>query len=721
MRNLLITIGSPASGKSTWIEKNGLLPYTLCPDTLRLMLSSPQYDTDGNIYISQAKDKQTWELMMRLLEERMKDGHFTVIDATHTRKKYLGIYNKLCDKYRYRLYGKLFNPSLEELLKRNSEREIYKKVPDEVIKMHFERLREVYIQKGIQLIENINELNEFVRYPDYSNYPNAWFIGDIHGCSIPLNEFVRKYYNKEDLYVFMGDYIDRGYANAEVLKTLMQLHENKNVILLEGNHENWLWLWATDRENEIRSKEFINNTLPDFQKNNFDKKSGRIFYRMLQTFFTCKHRDRTLIATHAGVPTHSFDFISTSQLTRGIGKYEDDLKVAESFMKNSANVLPISNMYMIMGHRNISNRGIDFIGDCGRVCNLEGKIENGGELRWIKFGDVCDNGSIKSDYIWQGAEVKPLSEKDLEVEPLLEQLEKSTNVRKKDFDNIRSYNFTRKVFYDREWNKLTIRARGLFVNKNTKKIVARSYNKFFNINERKETELESIAINASYPVKCFLKENGFLGIVGYDSETDKILYCSKSSMVGDYADMVKNALQDKEEAIRKIVTSGASLIFEIIEPIKDPHIIKYNKSEVILLDIILNDWEYNKMSYDSLKKYSEYLNIPHKTLLFEAKNWAELKDFLDSFDTIYKDREGAVLEDSNGFMVKYKGEYYNRWKRLRTLKDRVCKSDFMITNSVFDSESIKFLKWCKIQGEDYLKNTDIITLRDKYLQDGINY
>jgi tRNA splicing ligase len=42
-----------------------------------------------------------------------------------------------------------------------------------------------------------------------------------------------------------------------------------------------------------------------------------------------------------------------------------------------------------------------------------------------------------------------------------------------------SLNFTRDAFFDKEWNDLTVRARGLFVNTVTKEIVARSYEKFF--------------------------------------------------------------------------------------------------------------------------------------------------------------------------------------------------------------------------------------------------
>lgn len=56
-------------------------------------------------------------------------------------------------------------------------------------------------------------------------------------------------------------------------------------------------------------------------------------------------------------------------------------------------------------------------------------------------------------------------------------------------ENIYSYNFSRKAFEKAAWDTVNVKARGLFINKKTKEIVNRSYNKFFNINERPETKV----------------------------------------------------------------------------------------------------------------------------------------------------------------------------------------------------------------------------------------
>ena len=49
MNILAVTIGSPGSGKSTWIEQNNLKAYCLSVDEIRLLIQSPVMDSRGKI------------------------------------------------------------------------------------------------------------------------------------------------------------------------------------------------------------------------------------------------------------------------------------------------------------------------------------------------------------------------------------------------------------------------------------------------------------------------------------------------------------------------------------------------------------------------------------------------------------------------------------------------------------------------------------------------
>ena len=73
---------------------------------------------------------------------------------------------------------------------------------------------------------------------------NIFAIGDIHGC---LNELTslhknilthKKFDVKNDLIIYLGDYIDRGKNSKEVINQIIKLKDNNiKTICLMGNHE----------------------------------------------------------------------------------------------------------------------------------------------------------------------------------------------------------------------------------------------------------------------------------------------------------------------------------------------------------------------------------------------------------------------------------------------------------------------------------------------------
>ena len=148
MRTLVVTRGIPACGKSTWIEDHELGAYTISPDAIRLLYSAPVLLENGDLAISQDANKVVWKMAMEALESRMKDGHFTVIDATHTTEKALNKYVQLAKQYHYRLVCVDFSHvDLNTCLGRNGRRNDFKKVPGEVIERMYEQLQTSAIPK----------------------------------------------------------------------------------------------------------------------------------------------------------------------------------------------------------------------------------------------------------------------------------------------------------------------------------------------------------------------------------------------------------------------------------------------------------------------------------------------------------------------------------------------------------------------------------------------
>ncbi len=75
----------------------------------------------------------------------------------------------------------------------------------------------------------------------------VYAIGDVHGRLDLLDQLferieydVRKGTHFETLYVFLGDYIDRGPDSSGVIERLIAFSSNQRTICLKGNHEAFL-------------------------------------------------------------------------------------------------------------------------------------------------------------------------------------------------------------------------------------------------------------------------------------------------------------------------------------------------------------------------------------------------------------------------------------------------------------------------------------------------
>ena len=263
MRILLLLRGSAGCGKSTWIEENGLKQYTLSADDIRLAYRAPVLQVDGTAGISQSSDNVVWKTLFQILEDRMRRGEFTVIDATNSKTSEMKRYKDLCSTYKYRIYCVDFTDiPIEEVKRRNAEREEFKRVPEDVIDKMYSRFETQGVPSGIKVIKPDQLDTIWLKCIDLSNYKKIHHIGDIHGCNTVLQEYLNADggLHDDEFYIFLGDYIDRGIENAEVIQFLLSIKDNPNVLLLEGNHEKWLAHWS--RSEAGMSREFEQVTRP---------------------------------------------------------------------------------------------------------------------------------------------------------------------------------------------------------------------------------------------------------------------------------------------------------------------------------------------------------------------------------------------------------------------------------------------------------------------------
>lgn len=663
MRKLIILRGAMGCGKSTFIKNNDLENYTLSTDTIRLMYASPELGIDYKESIPQFNNKKVWDLLYTLLEERMKKGEFTIIDAVHAyADESFPIYKKLAEKYRYRLYVLDFTDiPKEEVYERNKGREIYRQVPESSIDRVYKAFEKERISTAFKVIkpENFNEIiNTTPR--DLNGYDNVHIIGDIHGSATALKTYFTKYpISEKDYYIFCGDYFDRGTQNYQTFKFLSELMTNKNMTFLIGNHEDKLYKYACD--DEFKMDYDIKNTIEEFEMNHLKKSEIRGFIKNLSQIALITFKDKTYLITHGGlpyIPNKSLDFYSTNSFVYGIDKYETDIdKIYNEFMQTANNKI-----YQVHGHRNFYQNKFD---KYEYSINLEGDIEHGGNLRIL----TLTNNNYKYTEI-KNTIYNPNLIEETNIYNLIENLRNNKYVFEKDLgNNISSFNFTKEPFYNKMWDKETTKARGLFIDIKNYKIVARSYNKFFKVAERKETTLDSLKENLIFPVNFYLKYNGFLGILSVYN--DELFFASKSTNAGDYVEYFKNIFYKKysnkqiEVLKDKLTKENLSAVFEVIDPFNDPHIIEYQEENLVLLDLIKNTTNFEKISYPDLQIFAQNNNISVKELAYAASN---IDEFMSVYDKItaanykYKDSyiEGFVIEDANAFMIKTKTAYYDK-------------------------------------------------------------
>lgn len=685
MRVLLLLRGSPGCGKSTWIEQNGLKPYSLCADDIRLMCSSPMLTVSGEEAINQSNDAVVWSTLFKLLEIRMQNGEFTVIDATNSKTSEMNRYKDLCAAYKYRMYCVDFTDlPIEEVKRRNLSRPIVKQVPDEVIDKMYSRFATQKIPSGITVIKP-DELNKiWMKQIDLSSYKKVHVIGDIHGCATALKEYIHDTIHPDEFYVFVGDYIDRGLENAEVVNFLLSVYEKPNVLLLEGNHERWLWVWANDGVS--KSKEFELITKTQLDNANISKKKVRQLYRRIGQCAYFKYGNNVYLVTHGGLSTVPCNLtkVATYQMIKGVGNYNDFELVAEAFVKNTPD-----NYYQIFGHRNTKRLPTQINERC---FDLEGGVEFGGCLRCVELlpDGTHNTVEVKNAVFAEPKEYVMAAEESgtKSISDVIMDLRLSRFVQEKKYGNISSFNFTKTAFYDKVWDEQTTKARGLYINVPKQKIVARAYDKFFNINERPETKLDMLQFKLEFPATAYVKENGFLGIVSYNEEDDSLFITTKSCPDGEYAEWLREMFETKvteenRSGIKEYAReNNVSFVFECVDMKNDPHIIEYPKSELFLLDIICNDADYKKLSYEQMCSLAFEFGLKPKEKACVIETWQEFFDWyyeVTADDYRYAGRhiEGFVVEGANGYMVKLKLAYYNFWKFMRAISHECIKKGYI--------------------------------------------
>lgn len=785
MHKLVIMRGPQGSGKSTILDRTGLSWHAISPDDIRRTVGGLRLAPYGGWTVNQDDNPLVWSMAVDNLRRRIRGGETIAFDATFPLASELEAIAEIAIQGGYEvLVVDRWSCDREKAFAYNAAREKHRRVPRQSFDKFCAQADSTrpldpklrVLSTGDDLDASVEGvlsfLNEGMDPVDLSRYDRILHVGDLQGCLSPVidpsSPIMRFIDDPRTFIVFVGDLLDRGIENGEVVRWwLDRMAGRPDSMLIAGNHEDHIEIEAAGLQPV--SREFAKRTLPQLKRAGIERDDLARIASSLSTHLAYRWRGRGVLVTHAGLGSWPEPMwgVPAGQLRKGAGRYQTPVDEAWASWsagpeaRRMAEAMGVDELWQVHGHRN--QRMLPVIA-AERSINLEGQVEFGGHLRcavldesgWssetirnhvhntmqeFRMNDISDDRQGHGG----SAPLAPWTSKGqtglrritderlglLRADPMV--FESVSESR----PHVSAFNFSKQAFWGKHWNAVTTHTRGLFLDTSRLAIVARSYPKFFNHGERIETRDEALEANLSFPVTGYVKENGFLGITGYDEETGELVVASKSRLEGDFAGWFKDILTETlgEAGMEKLLRFNrdqmASCTFEVVDPVNDPHIIEEKSRRVILLDAIHRDEEFAYMPYADLVKLGAHLGCEVKKIAFtNIKDWPTLKRIIERIETDETWRpnrasgpvEGVVIEDADGFMFKVKALFYARWKRARYGKERVAlvrrNESKTLDMQRYDDDPVlgAFVRWCERQTDEVL-SWDIVKLRSVYLQD----
>jgi len=146
LRRIILLVGLPASGKSTYVEK--LKAPVLSSDAIRGLLADDPAE--------QGINGRVFRVLRSMLRERLAIGRpVTYIDATHVTRRERRPYLRMGELYGARVEAVFFDVPLAVCLKRNRARA--RVVPDDAMERMAAKLRPPSVEEGFARVTVVRE------------------------------------------------------------------------------------------------------------------------------------------------------------------------------------------------------------------------------------------------------------------------------------------------------------------------------------------------------------------------------------------------------------------------------------------------------------------------------------------------------------------------------------------------------------------------------------
>lgn len=213
------------------------------------------------------------------------------------------------------------------------------------------------------------------------------------------------------------------------------------------------------------------------------------------------------------------------------------------------------------------------------------------------------------------------------------------------------YNYTALTQFSGAWNDFLLASRGLILEDQTNKIIARPFKKFFNWGEKFAESIE-------FPVTVSEKLDGSLGILY--SFKDKFSICTRGSFTSEQGIWATDFLYRNYEDLLKTLNKDYTYLFEIIYP-DNRIVVDYGKDfeGLFLIAVIDKNTGKEPIFGKELKRIGFPVINSFSDVVINDEN--ELQSFVAealSNDTIGTKAEGVVLRSSSGGRIKIKYSSY---------------------------------------------------------------
>ncbi|MEU6890498.1 T4 RnlA family RNA ligase [Streptomyces sp. NPDC046557] len=224
------------------------------------------------------------------------------------------------------------------------------------------------------------------------------------------------------------------------------------------------------------------------------------------------------------------------------------------------------------------------------------------------------------------------------------------------------YTYTRTAQYERVWNRVTTRCRGLVADDTTGRIVALPLPKFFNVGEH-ESDLPYAPALPDEPFEVYDKVDGSLGVVFHYAGAWRV--ASKGSFISEQATWAQRRLDGRDTTH---LVAGVTYLAEILYP-QNRIVVDYGDRRDLVL---LAAFDQDGTEVPLAEAARHWGDIGSVVTVWPAMPLAELLTLTDSntlpggAPATGTDAEGFVLRFASGLRAKAKIAEYVRLHKVLT-------------------------------------------------------